>query len=339
MDLTVPICFASLGVDYSHGAALLSAVLREKGIGTEVCLLRDWFDFMQRLARWDDPFVAFSAVTEADYHKSLPFMRAAKAAGKTVLLGGTWAGLGRSVDECVGRICRGDGETLPDYLLSGDDRLFRERMVCEDLNVLPLPDYDSFTAWPFERGLPETDGKKSLPYVSSRGCPYSCRFCQIRLQPQGVRVRTKVEADLTELRDRYRPDLFFIGDATVPEFSAAWRASWGGFRYPFVCYIRPDITPERLGWLIDRGMVGCAFGIESGDESYRAAVLGKRITDDEVWRTVHTLRQRGIWFVPFFLTGTPGETMAIRTKTAQMAEAVGPYSVTWMYEELGSWAS
>ena len=152
-------------------------------------------------------------------------------------------------------------------------------------------------------------------------------------------MRTKVEADLTELRDRYRPDLFFIGDATVPEFSAAWRASWGDFRHPFVCYIRPDIAPERLGWLIDRGMAGCAFGIESGDEGYRAAVLGKRITDDEVWRIVHTLRQRGIWFVPFFLTGTPGETMAIRTKTAQMAEAVGPYSVTWMYEELGSWAS
>jgi radical SAM superfamily enzyme YgiQ (UPF0313 family) len=332
--LTVPLCVYPLAVRYNAGLALLSSILKARGIGTDLCLLSSESEFLRRLVAWDGPFCCFSAVTHVDYLRSVPFMRLAKDAGKTVILGGTWAGLGRPVDGSVDYVCRGDGESLADFFRGGDDRLFRELMVTTDLNALPLPDYQMWEGIPFDRGLPETDGKFCLPYISSRGCPYPCTFCQIRQQPAGMRIRTKVADDLGELTDRYHPDLWFIGDAMLPYHSAAWRESWGEFRAPFVAYIRADITPEHLGWLIDRGLTGCAFGIESGDENYRNRVLRKHLTDAEIWQTVTALRAAGVWYVPYFMSGTPGETMVSRTRTARMARDIGRYAVTWAYEAL-----
>jgi len=332
--LTIPLCFYPLGVKYNGGLALLAAILKDRGIGTDLCMLSSESEFLRRLVGWPGPFVCFSAVTHLDYLRSVPYMRLAKDAGKTVLVGGTWAGLGRPVDDAVDYICRGDGESLADFFCRGDDRLFRERIVTADLNALPLPDYAMWRGIPFDRGLPETDGLYCLPYLSSRGCPYPCTFCQIRQQAPGMRLRTRCEEDLSRLTAEYHPDLWFVGDALLPYHSEAWRASWGNFRAPFVGYIRADATPDQLGWLIDRGMKGCAFGVESGDEGYRNRVLRKGLTDDEVWRTVDILKRAGCWYVPYFMYGTPGETMAIRTKTARMARTIGRYAVTWAYEEL-----
>lgn len=334
VDLTVPLCVYPLSVRYNAGLALLSAILKARGIGTDLCLLSSESEFLRRLVGWHGPFVCFSAVTGVDYLRSLPYMKLAHEAGKTVLLGGTWAGLGKPVPEYVDYVCRGDGETLATFFLTGDDGLFRERLVTRDLNALPLPDYAMWEGIPFDRGLPETAGKYCLPYISSRGCPYPCTFCQIRQQPKGMRIRTKVEHDLRELTARYHPDLWFIGDALLPYFSQAWRESWGDFRAPFVAYIRADISPDDLGWLIDRGMTGCAFGVESGDEDYRNRVLRKGLTDDDLWRTVHALQRAGVWYVPYFMYGTPGETLVHRTKTAAMARTIGRYAVTWAYEAL-----
>jgi anaerobic magnesium-protoporphyrin IX monomethyl ester cyclase len=336
-ELTVPLVFYPLAVRYNAGLALLASILRARGIESDLCLLSSESEFLRRLVAWNSPVVCFSAVTETDYRRSLPYMRLAHDHGKLVLLGGTWTGLGRPVPDYVDLVCRGDGETLADYFLEADDRLFRELMVTRDLNALPVPDYEMWRDIPFDRGLPETDGKKCLPYLSSRGCPYPCTFCQIRQQPAGMRIRTKVAEDLTDLTARYRPDLWFFGDALLPYHSATWRKSWGRFRHPFVAYIRADASPEALGWLVDRGLTGCAFGIESGDEDYRNRVLRKGLTDAAIWRTVEILRANGVWFIPYFMHGTPGETMAIRTKTAAMARAIGPYAMTWQYEELTSW--
>lgn len=329
--MKVLFCFYPLNVAWSHGVALLSALCKQRGIETELLMLGDYAAFGDCLRRHD--VFCFSVVTRADYEKSLFWMKWAHDAGKTVLLGGTWCGLNHPVPEFVHAVCRGDGETLPDFLINGNRKLFDESLVYSDLNELPLPDYEMFSGVAFDRGMPETAGKKVLPYVSSRGCLSRCVFCQSRTQPV-FRVRTRVEEDLSEIYSRHLPDLFWIGDATLPYCSQAWRASWGEFRYPFAGYIRADIKPEHLEWLIDRGMVGCAFGVESGNECFRNDVLGKQLSDGQLWRTIEMLQKYKLWYVPFFMYGFPGETMKLRTDTALMERKIGGYPITWKYEQL-----
>jgi radical SAM superfamily enzyme YgiQ (UPF0313 family) len=326
--------FWPLYVSYNHGVALLSALCKARGIEVDLCILGDIRNFAAQLQRERPQVVGFSCVTVHDYKLCVPFIRAAKALGYTVLLGGVWAGLGHPVDPAVDFVCRGDGETLPDFLLNGETQIFDSPQVCRDIHALPLPDYELFRDIPFDRGLPFLAGKKVLPYQSSRGCNGACTFCQIRHQPRGVRIRTRVGEDLAWLASTYKPDVFFIGDAGLPYANTAWKDSWGDFRHPFFAYIRADIDAESLEWLIDRGMNSCAFGVEAGDETYRNQVLRKNLTDAELWRTVGALERHGVDIVAFFMTGTPRETPDHQRKTRDLAAALPGTCITFRYENL-----
>lgn len=331
--MKVLFCFYPLFVKYNHGIALLSKLCKDAGIQTDLYILDD----VDRFGSYIDgsfDVICFSIVSSMEYTKSIPFLKKARSVHRgKIYLGGPWAQLQRPV-EYVDGVCRCEGETLPDFLLGGPDTLFGSSTVCYDLNELPLPDYDMFENIPFDRGIKQLDGKKCLPYYSSRGCLHRCSFCQVRYQPR-YRVRTRAFEDLTYLTDKYSPDVLVIGDAQLPYVSTEWRDSWGNFRYPFVAYIRADIDREILLWLIDRGMEGCAFGIESGDEKYRNDVLRKDLTDDQVWRTIDLLRDNGVWFSAFFMQGTPGETFKIRKKTFDMIDLIGDnMTIVWSYEEL-----
>ncbi len=338
MAVKVLFCFYPLFVKYNHGIALLSALCKERGIQTDLYMLDKPEKFGAFLASKEFDYVCFSVVTIADYEKSIPFFRVAKLSGHVTLLGGVWASLNRPVSMFIDKVCRGEGETLADFILSGDDSLFEKRLMCPDLNALPIPDYRLFDGIPFDRGLPELKGQKSILYVSSRGCPYRCRFCQTKFQPRH-RVRTRVSEDLCEILPQLNPDVIFLGDAQVPYRSDAWKKSWKGLYYPFVAYIRGDISSMDLQWLIDRGMIGCAFGIESGDEEYRNKVLKKDLTDESLWQTVHILQRNAVWYIPFFMYGMPHEPLTVRKKTDDMMKIIGGYPILWKYEELGTWVS
>ncbi len=74
--------------------------------------------------------------------------------------------LGKEVSEIGGLLWR-DGERIVAN---------QKRPYILSLDELPLPDYEVFE-------LPKYLGysEKHLPLVSSRGCPYSCVFCSVRL--------------------------------------------------------------------------------------------------------------------------------------------------------------
>ncbi len=336
--MKVLFCFYPLFVHYNHGVALLSQLCRQRGIETELYMLDDVDKFAAFLTGKQYAAVCFSAVIERDYTNCVPFMRRARARGELVLLGGVYPRRGVALPNCPAHlVCRGDGESLPDFLLQGDDRLFQEQMIAPDLNALPLPDYELFKNIPFDRELPfmaERHDKKVLPYYSSRGCRSACTFCEVRNQNGTYRLRRNVGTDLRCLSQRYQPDLFMIGDETLPYYDKRWRESWGNFHHPFVAYLRGDCPVEQLAWLKERGLSGCAFGVESGDETYRNDVLKKGLTDEELLRTVEQLNRLDIPYAPFYMTGLPGESMRQQAATHKMREQLGGFPVTFQYENL-----
>jgi len=329
---SITFAFYPTHVHWNAGIAQLSAICKSWGIRTNLAVL-DWFTPGEFHPPSD--IVAFSAVHEGDYRASIGYMRKAKALGKKVILGGVWAGLGKPVDGSVDHVCRGDGEELVEWILGGDERVFREWRITHDLNSLPVADYEIFEGVEFDRCLGPFMGKKVLPYLSSRGCLGRCSFCQTRFQPPGRRIRTKVEEDLMPLLERYRPDGVHLADAQSPYDDPAWKASWGDLRVPFGCYIRADIEPDDLDWLIDRGMQACAFGVEAGDERFRNEVLKKDVTDAQIKSLVDRLRHNGVFYIPFYMTGIPGEGWIEQTRTLQAMKRFGGAPMLWQYQDLG----
>jgi len=321
MGVKILFCFYPLYVKYNHGIALLSALCKKRGIETDVYILDDVKRFGEYISMSETPYVGFSCVTIHDYKISFPYMEEAMRQGKIVLLGGVYCrGKGRVIEAPAHYVCRGEGETLPDFLLDGDDRLFRENLLCEDLNKLPLPDMSGML---FDKKIPLITTQKVYPYHTSRGCPHQCSFCEVRGQTGKVRVRHRVKEDINNLIDKHDIDILYITDEMLPYNSKQWRDSWGDFSFPFIGYIRADITEERLCWLKDRGMTGTVFGVESGDEKYRNEKLKKDLTDEEIFNTVKLLKKLGIYYMASFMTNTPEETFKIKAKTYRMAQDIG----------------
>ncbi|MFH0887056.1 MAG: radical SAM protein, partial [bacterium] len=168
----------------------------------------------------------------------------------------------------------------------------------------------------------------------SRGCPYRCSFCQVTMQPDVVRIRTKVDDDLTYLISNYNPGFIHFVDELIPYYDDKWRDSWGRFKHPFIAYIRADIPEKWLIWLKDRGLSGCFFGVESGNEDYRNKVLGKNLLDKDIIRTVALLKEMEIPFMASYMRGTPGESWEMQAQTMALSKILGGYPVFYQYEKI-----
>lgn len=316
---------------WNHGAALLSACCRNVGIETEIVPAGP--ELLEEIK--DADVVAFSFVTDEDYEKCLPFMRLALDQEKLVICGGVYARRGGRIDESLCHyICRGEGEILPSFILHGDTYLFDEKYHHADLDVLPAPDLTGVTGYEFDRGQSFLKNLKIIPYSSSRGCPHACSFCEVQYQPRGIRMKHTINDDIQALFAEHTPDLIFLTDELPPYYSKEWREQLESIRFPFMCYIRADIEPDHLQFLIAHGLKVTAFGIESGSERFRNDVLKKGITDKQIMRTVEILRKNNLRYIPFYMMNIPGETLYDQKITLEMIDFVGGSPIVWQYQDL-----
>ena len=316
---------------WSHACSLLTAICKEAGINADYEPL--WPGFFERMLEYD--VIGFSFVCDADYQMSLPYLRAAQAAGKEVIAGGVYARRGGYIDpELVDLVCRGEAEPIVGYLKDGDLSIFKEKYYQKSIDGLPMPDLSHYTTYELHRGYPFLQGVRIVPYQSSRGCCSPCAFCEVRYQPKGLRMKHTIAADMVALNEKYHPNLFWFAEELPPYYSDEWRDQMKDIFFPFMCYIRADIEPEHLEFMIAHGMKVACFGIESGDEQFRNEVLRKNLMDYQIMRTVNTLKKNNILYLPFYMNGVPGETKEIVQKTLDMMQTVGGYPTLWKYQDL-----
>ncbi len=191
----------------------------------------------------------------------------------------------------------------------------RQRIL--DLDDLPFPAYEKLAGFPRGYHLPLFSyvKRQGATMVTSRGCPYTCSFCDRTVFERLYKTNSAayVYEHMKYLRDRFGvrhinfyDDLFTAQRQRVTQLCETLIAKPLGM--DFNCAVRTGHTSDEMLRLLKRaGAVMVSMGIESADlgmmQRHKAGVslAGVRQTVEQIHAA--GLRAKGL-----FIFGLPGET-------------------------------
>lgn len=285
----------------------------------------------------------------------LDMIRAAKASGASVVLGGPEPPFyaREYLDAGADVIVVGEGELtlaelIPAIRAHGVHQLdevagihFRRddgelvqtapRPFIRNLDALPLPDRAAIDAQRYVDTWRQYHGRGSLSLISVRGCPFHCTWCSHSVYGESFRRRSpELFADETrQLIETYHPDqvwyaddVFTIHHGWLFKYAAALRAR--GVKIPFECISRADrMTEEVFDTLQAMGCYRLWIGSESGSQRILDAMRRDVRVERVQWAT-HELQKRGIEVGMFIMLGFEGEEQADLAATAEHLKASNP---------------
>lgn len=335
------------------GVLYLTAWMRRAGARVEVFdgTFQRLGDFDAVLARNKAPVVGFYA-NMMTRRFVLQLVAKAKAAGRRVVVGGPDPAnyrqeyLIRGVDVIV----VGEGELTMEelwprlvagddlapvagvaYLRAGEVVSTPARTKIRQLDVLPTPARDAIDIPRYLATWRRHHGKGPVSLITSRGCPFTCRWCSHAVYGTSHRQRTPghVADEVEEILGRYGPDMVWYAD-DVFTLNRKWFMAYAdeldrrGLHVPFETITRADrLDEEVVRRLADMKAWRIWVGSESGSQRILNAMDRKTDADDAVAK-VHMLRRAGIQAGMFVMVGYEGETIDDIKETARFLAEASP---------------
>ena len=199
-----------------------------------------------------------------------------------------------------------------------------DRELIENLNPLPFPDYDSFGLERYPCFI-----YKTLPMITSRGCPFGCNYCSVRLS-MGQRFRARsAENVFSELKLLYErgfhsfdinDDCFTLDKKRAADICDLVIDNKLDIRFQLYNGIRVDtVTPELLKKMKRAGCYFISYGCEAGNDKVLKAIK-KGITLDQVRSAVSWTKEAGINNSVNFIIGHKEETYQDSLDTLHFAD-------------------
>ncbi len=334
-------------------------------------------DLVRKVSEFKPDLIAISIV-EDTYQLSLSLLEAIKDFDIPVIAGGVFATFSPEdliSNENIDMICIGEGEEalveLCNKLRVGRDYLEIENLWIKhnggvvknrirkivDINKLPFIDYDIFE--PKRLYRPMYGKINVMIHVElDRGCPYECTYCEA---PQLRRLYSKngcgsyyrrksVDCSIEEMKflvKKYKPGyIYFNAESFIArplkelkEFAARYKKEIG---LPFWCQSRPEtVTEEKIRILRDMNCRNLQFGIEHGNEKFRARVLSRHCSNKQIVDALKTVEKYKIAYTVNNIIGLPDETRELVFDTINLNRELNPvtmncyiftpYKGTWLY--------
>lgn len=321
-------------------------------------------NYAQKIKALNPDVIAFSIMSPhwfpmeghfAELKKHLPYM--------PIVIGGYQAMLSQqqTIDNPhIDYICVGDGEyamgNLVQHLRGSKDgpvdgmwEKLKDGTVFEteahqigDLASLPFPDYDVFAR---ENGFVDVNtsifgpqGKLVLPVMTGRGCPYRCTYCCNTPILEGWRTKKTflrkydpqdMVDELISLKKKYGVGYFEFWDELFLSNLKFVRAFFELYKeqvqLPFSINSRVEVMNEEFcKTAAEAGCHTIWFGIESGDEEYRAKMLGRKMTNKQVVEAAANCKKAGINRLTFNIVGAPLESADNMRETLKLNREIAP---------------
>lgn len=286
-------------------AALLPASWELRLVDMNVATLED------DALRWADAvFVGGMLVQEPSMRSVL---ERARRLGRRTVVGGPAATTSPALFELADHVFLGEAEGREDELVRaatgapGTPRELRTDADRPSLERVPVPRFD----------LLDLAHYRTMSVQTSRGCPFTCEFCDI-IEIFGrvprVKAPEQVVRELGALAELgYRGEIFVVDDnfignrkavrALVPVLTR-WQAENG---HPFTFYTEASLNLARDEELV-RGMVGAGFssvfiGIETDSDEALSAAGKKQNVGVDVTDAIDSLVRAGLEVMGGFIVG------------------------------------
>ncbi len=267
---------------------------------------------------WAD--VVFTGGMLPQQADTLRLIELCRAAGKPVVVGGPDPTSSPHVYERADFRVLGEAEGVIDEFIAAWDSgarsgTFTAPKFQADVTRTPVPRFDllNFADYLY------------LGVQYSRGCPFTCEFCDI-IELYGRVPRTKTNAQMfTELETLYqmgyRGHLDFVDDNFIgnkkslrlflPEL-AEWQRAHG---YPFEFSTEASVNladdPELLDLMGAANFFGIFVGIESPDPATLVAMRKKQNTRRNIAESIHKIYAAGMLVTAGFIVGFDNEKVSM----------------------------
>ncbi len=349
------------------GIAYLSAILKKNGIETKIIDMRLGYsvDDAIKFAKDFNPDIIGATLYSYGFIESMEVLKAIKeSVNATMVLGGPHVSAFRKeVLETIPAdyAIKGEGEYTLLELCKGkkpkdvlgliwrDGKNIIEnpdRPFITDLDSLPLPSYEDFE---LEKYL--CYDERHLPIVTSRGCPYQCIFCTIKLS-MGKRFRPRSpENVVNEIEYWYKKgwksfeihdDNFTLDIDRAEKICDLIISKKMQIRWKIDNGIRADrVTRNVMTKMKNAGCHYIAFGIETGTDRL-LNVIKKGEDLKTIINAVKLAKEAGMTTSATFIIGHPTETFNDFMETFNFAKSLDvdnisfynlvPYQGTELFE-------
>lgn len=324
-------CISQLDFADHISLAYLSAIAKERGHTTYLCVLNDTpLEVKIRTIKPD--LIAYSTNIEGFEELEAQHLVARKKYNYLSIMGGPhvtiFPDLFREAE--VDAFCIGEGEyAFKDFLyciergvgFEGVDNLITSagknplRPLIDNLDELPFPDRDLTLENSFLKDI----AKKT--FYTSRGCPYNCTYCANNIfrkmyRGKGKYVRRfspeRVIKEIEYVKSRYRTDFIKFGDDLFASKVDNWLNEFvekysDRIAIPFNCYLRFDTVNQQLMSLLKKaGCFSVHLSVDSLSEEVREKVLGRKMKKVVISRQLSLIRDFGINTWVNFMLSAPG---------------------------------
>ena len=217
-----------------------------------------------------------------------------------------------------------------------------------DMEELPPIDFTIFEDDRFFRPM-RGNIYRMLPIETHRGCPYTCTFCNSPAQNKLYSSQTKssffrkksmrkIREELINFRDKWNGEyVFFWADTFL-----AWTQReleefcemYSEFKFPFWCQSRTETVSDQVGGykklklLKSVGLHHMSFGLEHGNESFRAEVVDRKYSNQDAIDALKNPVKLDIPFTINNIIGFPDETYDLAMDTVELNRKIDSFNLS-----------
>ncbi|MCB1153631.1 MAG: B12-binding domain-containing radical SAM protein [Deltaproteobacteria bacterium] len=220
--------------------------------------------------------------------------------------------------------------------------------MVQELDVLPMPAFDLLTPEPYCSVI--TDDSPTVNMLTSRGCPFQCKFCSHSITGKGYRFHSPervVEEMIVAKNLGYRSVLFYDEVFTVRRqrvFDLCDQINAAGLGMSWLARGTINtVDDEMMEAMKNAGCETVTFGVESGSERILKR-MNRPVKDrPKIKQMFRSAQKMGLKTLAYMMVGNPDETVEDVEESLALLKELDPdhvhvsvfvaYPATEFYEE------